>query len=342
MAFVKFPSIEQYRHLIKQVEQDTRYNGRDAEGKPIYDLSKPLPTLQFCGTVKLHGTNAAVCYNEKNGIYAQSRNRVLSTNKDNSGFCSFVTPLKSVFQELLQKITFDPKEKTLAVFGEWCGDGIMKGVGISKLKKMFVIFAAVIQGKDEKDQVWLQKDQLKQMKSPQHQIFNIFDYETFYIAIDFNNPEAAQQKLIEITDNIEKECPVALAHGVKSGVGEGVVWTQVGVAEPYRMKVKGDEHRVTTSKSSASTSTDVQESVEEFVNNVVTTQRLDQGIEELFTSQEITPTLQNTTLFFKWVQADVLKEEKDTIEANNLNQQVAIKAVGDAAKKWYKNYLEKK
>lgn len=339
MSFIKFPSIEQYRHLIKQVQEDVSYSGRDENNKPIYDSSKVLPTLKFCGTVKLHGTNAGVCYNKKNGIYSQSRNRVLTLDKDNSGFCAFVTPLKTVFETMLQTIPL-VDEKTCAVFGEWCGDGIMKGVGIAKVPKMFVIFAVVLQGKNENDQIWLDKDEVAKLKSPQHRIFNIYDYQTFTIDINFNNPESVQQQLIDITNQIEKECPVALAHGVKNGVGEGIVWTQMDSTQPYRMKVKGDEHRVTTSKTSAPVKPETQESVDEFVKNAVSKQRLEQGIQELFTSEKKKATLQDTLAFVKWIQADILKEEKDTLETNNLNQQQTIKAIGDVARKWFKVFLE--
>ncbi len=60
MSFQKFPSIEQFRDCIRDITDHTRYVGRDENKKPIYDISKPLPKIEFCGTVKLHGTNAAV------------------------------------------------------------------------------------------------------------------------------------------------------------------------------------------------------------------------------------------------------------------------------------------
>ena len=47
-----FPSIEQYRHTIKLVRERAQITG------------VPLPTLLFHGSVKLHGTNAAVGFTE--------------------------------------------------------------------------------------------------------------------------------------------------------------------------------------------------------------------------------------------------------------------------------------
>lgn len=52
---IKYPSIGQFRNVIRHVQQQTRFVGKDADGNAIYDQSKSLPTLGFYGTVKLHG-----------------------------------------------------------------------------------------------------------------------------------------------------------------------------------------------------------------------------------------------------------------------------------------------
>lgn len=52
---IKWPSIEQYRNLVKNVQMKNRYRGKDADGEPIFDAFAKLPTLKFEGTVKLHG-----------------------------------------------------------------------------------------------------------------------------------------------------------------------------------------------------------------------------------------------------------------------------------------------
>ena len=59
---IKFPSIEQFRNVIRHVKSKAQFVGKDENGDPVYDQSIPLPTLQFCGTVKLHGTNAGIVY----------------------------------------------------------------------------------------------------------------------------------------------------------------------------------------------------------------------------------------------------------------------------------------
>ena len=64
--FIKFPSIEQYRNIVKRVQHSARYVGYNEEkNEPIINPFAEMPTLTFTGTVKLHGTNAGVCYDPK-------------------------------------------------------------------------------------------------------------------------------------------------------------------------------------------------------------------------------------------------------------------------------------
>ena len=68
-TFKRFPSIEQFRSVVKQVKDTSSYVGQDGEGKPIFDYTRPLPTITFTGTVKLHGTNAAIGYSKQDGLW---------------------------------------------------------------------------------------------------------------------------------------------------------------------------------------------------------------------------------------------------------------------------------
>ena len=48
---IKYPSIGQFKNVIKTVAQDTRYFGKDENGDPLYN-NDPLPTLEFIGSQK--------------------------------------------------------------------------------------------------------------------------------------------------------------------------------------------------------------------------------------------------------------------------------------------------
>ena len=67
--------------------------------------------------------------------------------------------------------------------------------------------------KDEDDKTpayWVDSSYLR---NHEHKIYNIEDYETYEIEIDFNYPQLAQNKIIEMTIAVEDECPVGKAFG---------------------------------------------------------------------------------------------------------------------------------
>jgi hypothetical protein len=50
-----YPSIEQFRHVIRNVQRQAQYVGNDEDCDPIYDHLKPLPVLDYQGVTKMHG-----------------------------------------------------------------------------------------------------------------------------------------------------------------------------------------------------------------------------------------------------------------------------------------------
>ena len=205
----KYPSIEQFRNVIRTVKSNHDYKGKDEEGKAIYKHTENYPTLKFKGTVKLHGTNAGIV-NYGDRIEFQSRERVLSLNEDNAGFMTAMSVKNLDF--LFEK--FKPTEY-VAIYGEWCGGNVQKGVAINGLEKMFVIFGVMV------DDNWV--DLPTDLHKNEIGIYNILQFPTYEIDIDFNNPETIQNKLIEMTISVEDECPVGKYFGV-SGIGEGIVY----------------------------------------------------------------------------------------------------------------------
>lgn len=342
MSFTKFPSIEQFRHVIANVKRHATYRGNDEHGNPIHvdEDEAVLPTLHFRGTVKLHGTNAGVGYNKRHGIWAQSRNRVLTAEADNQGFFQFVQQNRAAFETLMAQVDHGEHE-TVCIFGEWCGQGIQKGVAIATLPKLFVIFAVKIVNNSDGER-WLNESALKRLKAADNMIFNVYDYETFDVTVDFNEPDSAVPTLDSITEKVEQRCPVAAVHGA-IGIGEGVVWlAHHDTLGPVRFKVKGDQHRVVESKrKSTATNAEHVESLQKFVQYAVTENRLAQGIAVLFTSQNAEPSVQKIGEFLRWVQEDVLKEEADVISKNNLEKKLVLKAIGTAACQWFLQKLNK-
>ena len=79
---IKYPSISQYRQIVKEITERACFIGLDEEGKAQFDYLKPKPVLTFSITPKAHGTNAGVCYSEPDGLWCQSRENIITTEKD--------------------------------------------------------------------------------------------------------------------------------------------------------------------------------------------------------------------------------------------------------------------
>ena len=77
------------------------------------------------------------------------------------------------------------------IFGEWAGGSIQKKVAISNIEKSFFIFDVKIVPEDGSESYHLPSDYLR---NKERRIYNIEDFETYEIEIDFNQPEAVQNK----------------------------------------------------------------------------------------------------------------------------------------------------
>ena len=332
-----FPSINQFRNVVAHVRRKASFMGLDEAGEPIINHAAKFPTLNFIGTVKLHGTNAAVVFTPE-GISFQSRERVLSQDADNMGFYAHMVNHQNNLEDLECHIlraaglpvTID---NTVAVYGEWCGGNIQRSVAITSLPKMFVVFAIKINGE------WFDKA-IPSFTDIGAGIYSIHDFPSFVTAVDFEHPETSQNKLAELTLMVENECPVGKYFGV-SGIGEGIVWRCVeNPSSDYWFKVKGEKHSVSKVKTLASVDVEAVQNLTDFVTKTVTEARLEQGYQKL--AEQGKPfNMTSMGDFIRWVHNDVLKEETDTLAASGIDSKKLGGPLAQAAKRWYINKLNK-
>lgn len=344
MEHIKFPSINQLKNVIINVKHRIYFVGKDENDDIIYDYTRSLPILKYQGTVKLHGTNAAVVCGEKgDDIYFQSRTNIITPLKDNAGFAFWANQNKDIFKEfrfdimvaLSRRYIFEYDTKVI-FYGEWCGGNIQSGVAINGLPKMFVIFKIKV------GDIWLNMEEFSHIDSPEDNIFNIQNFKTFDIEIDFNNPQDAQNKLIEITEEVERECPVGKYFG-KEGIGEGIVWSCIEEdwnSSAYIFKVKGEKHSVSKVKKLAQIDTEKVNSIKEFVQIVVTENRMNQGLDYL-KENNLEFDVKNTGTFLKWLYQDIIKEESDVIVESGLEPKDVGSSISAEGKKWYFEQLNK-
>lgn len=331
---IKFPKIKQFKDVVHRVRAKHDYVGEE-NGEPIFRHTSPYPTIKFIGTPKIHGTNGGIRIQNDHTIVAQSRNRDLTVDSDNLGFAKFVAELPD---EVIDQLPIG-----MVIYGEWCGKGVQSGVAISELdRKIFVIFGMTRIDFDRHIAAPVFGEKLTEIMN-RNNIYSITQFPSYEIEIDFNEPEAAADKLQEITNNVEKECPVGKFFGI-SGVGEGVVWTPADRDGLFQdtglwMKVKGEKHSVRGGRKVA-VDPEKLETIKQFTNLVVTENRLKQGIEFL-KENNIEISKRNTGKFFKWLVNDVLSEESDVIEKSGLEKSEVTKAINNAAKKFWFSECEK-
>jgi hypothetical protein len=326
----KFPSIDQYKNVITNIRQYCKKH------------DKPIPTLRFEGTIKLHGTNGGIGYDATTDeIWAQSRERIITPYDDNAAFAKYVEANKDALKAYLRAHT---DETGLAyLFGEWAGPNVQKGVAISQIpaKSFFAFELLTIHREDDGTEHVHYGDLMLGGNNLSHipDTYRIGSFQTHHMDIDFSRPQDFQNELVRLTDLVEENCPVAAEFG-QSGIGEGIVWhnRETGL----RFKVKGEKHsvsKVSTVKPISEADLERIKTIGNFVDVVVTDNRLEQGLSkltELGKPHDIT----STGDFIKWVVGDVLKEEMDLIIASMLDKKELNPAMSNKAKNFYMNYIK--
>ncbi len=346
MQLRKFPSIDQFRHVVDAVTHRAEYIGQSEADTPMYDRTLCKPVLRFHGTVKLHGTNCGVAFDLQAGtIETQSRERILSVDADNMGFAAWAESqegsqdLMLLRQALLAGVA-GAQEGVVAlrVFGEWCGPGVNGKTAIGKLPTRWVVFAVLATLMDGRE-VWLAVEQAGadwkgvQAEGATSLIHFISDYPRYSIEIDFNDPGSVLDALEELTLAVEAQCPVAKALG-GDGIGEGIVWTCQHPFFGYLVfKTKGAKHKGTKSARLVEIAPEVLASLDAFTEAVLTDSRLEQGF-DLIVADFGKVTADHIGQFLQWVGQDVMKEEADTLKASGLDRKQAMGRVNARAKGW--------
>jgi RNA ligase len=355
----KFPSIGQFKQTITSMKK--------------LDIQE---SIKFKGTVKLHGTNAGIGYSEKHGLWCQSHKRIITPDNDNYKFAQWVEDNKKEVITFMKNIAdfykVNLEENVIILYGEYCGGKIQKNVAISGLNTMLVIFDIATGTYEDcnksfvdSDEVYLKWFNISDCKIPfptQLSIYNIEKFDTYEIEMDINNLETARNQLIELTNAIEKECPVGKYFGripcKDCTTGEGIVWRcsyklDNGYSRILRFKVKGEEHSTTKVTTMTGVNVEHINSIKSFINLSVTENRLNQGISEIFGEEEPNNTwFKKIGKFNQWVVHDVKKEDMDAFPflddyegKNGEDRQKDIvkllnKSISDKSGNWLRSYIK--
>lgn len=321
---------------------ESLHNVRKAVQKYPHLLAGYGSAPKYRCKVKLHGTNAGVRIDADGTVTAMSRSAVLTPESDNAGFAKWVAEHEELFRAA--KPTFG----SVAIYGEWAGPGIQKGVAVNSIpKRIFAVFGARI------------------LESDRNFIFEPSELEALcpkvadlYVLPWFNSGEEFQIDLIAPSENIESILDKINAHvaavescdpwvtsmfGVR-GVGEGLVFYPVDPKEnpldEYTsfsnlcFKAKGAAHQIVAKSKPVQADPTVVENVLNFAKMVVTPARIEQGV-RIVNDGEFVYDTKKLGDFMKWLNADILKETKDEIEASGLDEKHALRACMELARKQF-------
>jgi hypothetical protein len=321
VIFRKFPDIELFHNVVKSAEV---YNN---------------PTVYYRSKIKLHGTNAAVRIKDGE-IGAQSRTQLITPENDNANFAKWVKSREDWFKSI-------PCQEMLgndvAIFGEWCGPGIMKGTAINQIpNKCFVVFAVFSYDDSDTEEnatVIVEPDAINKLLGERPNDVHILPWYCDPIKVDFGNRAGLSEVAALLNSHVQEIEPcdpwVKETFGIE-GIAEGAVYYPVNMIKlrhwfsNFVFKAKGGKHKVVKTKEAVQVSPEVAATIGEFVYMFVTEARLEQGLAVVGSADA-----KKTGDFLKWFMSDVFKESVDELEASDLTWEQVSNSVQSAARAWF-------
>lgn len=336
MTFMAWPEIEAFHNIRKFTAPAAHPEILNGESVVFY---RPK--------VKLHGTNAAIQIHEKGEIICQSRESIITPEKDNAGFARWAMTNKEKWYPLVDK-AYVAGLKGYILYGEWCGPGIQKGVAISQIpEKVFAIFAVRLL--DGSDTLIVEPDEIRALvETSTTKIPGVYVLPWYNEGLEVNWAESSEEltKDVNLINEwvmaVETNDPWVEATFNVKGTGEGLVFyprsdEHLGYANFSNLvfKAKGEKHKNIATAKPAQVDASMAASIDGFVAMVLTEARLEQGATKVSPDGALTYDMKNTGKFVNWVSADVEKETQDELSASNLTFKQVQKAISDKARAWY-------
>jgi|SRR6185436_18167149 len=315
----------------------TSFHNINKYAKSVPEILNHYPSVMYRAKIKLHGNNAAIQIHSDDRVLAQSRTTELSPGNDLAGFAKWVEENASAWRN---------NASGLIVFGEWCGHGIQSGTALNNLhEKIFAVFAA--RWLDDEDSLIVDPEELQELlKGKDIPGMYILPWHNDPIEIDWCGNESSLDVKASLINEwvlaIEQNDPwVEKTFNIK-GTGEGLVFYPISKQHlGYKnycnlvFKAKGEAHRVVKTKTSVQVNPEAVENSNLFVDMVLTTARLEQGVRSASVDGSLTFSNKFIGKFINWILNDVQKETTAELEASGLQWKQVQKLLGDKSRNWY-------
>ena len=315
----------------------------------------------YANGLLVHNSNAGVCYSEPDGIWCQSRENVITPEKDNMGFAWFIEQNKetviSIIKELAKENNIDLNTHIISLYGEYAGGNIQKNSALTNSEKCFIIFehfkVSPIEPQEDSDNEkakWFKtisysdfgvpQPDIEWAESPKNKIYNIMNFDTWSFTIDFNQPERSQNNLIKLVEEIiEPASPLGKKFGHESNIGEGVVISHLTEdGSLIQAKVKGEAHAKGSGKVKTLNPVDIEklDKIDKCVEEICHEWRFAQGLREVF-GVEYEDNIDRKRIgeVIKWVNSDTLKEESSIISEYGFEPKEILPKVSQKTKEYF-------
>jgi hypothetical protein len=337
---IHFKSIDNFKRIISNMKWDYK--------------QETLPIVTATLTEKIHGTNGGYSYSNPDGGWFQSRDNILGPDKDNAKCYSKNKPIEETWKSLAlflaKAYDIDLNEKVITLFFEWAGTKIKKGSACSGLEKRAILFeyfkVSDLNYVDKEEEVMGQwfptKIEGTWVSANDSLIFNVMNYKTWKVDIDFEQPSAGLDKMLKILDEVEACSPLGKAMGQENNIGEGMVVTLPRGSTIQRFKIKGTKHSKSKVKITIPIDPIKEKQTYDFIHNKACVNwRLEQMWDEVFglDNEKQQPDIKFLGDFLKVLFNDIQKEESETIKDLELNVKNINPTIAKFAKIWFINEL---
>ena len=316
-TLIKWPDIQLFNNVYKFIKINPNNWFSD-----IVDKTKSTSVI-YRSKCKLHGMNMAIQVYDNN-VICQSRDTILSLSNDLKGFAKFVSERDFSLA------------KDHIIYGEWVGPGIQSDVAVSNIpNKVFAVFAA--SPLNDLNKLIIEPDELSNLVSNIKDVYVIPWYNEL-IEINWSNSEEeighTVMMINEWVKKVEENDPWVFETFNIKGTGEGLVFYPIShpgreMFSNFTFKAKGNKHQNIAKAAPAQLHAEKANSINEFVNLVVTEARLNQGLALIGNDKKF------TGKFVQWVKDDVKKEAKDEMEASGLTFDIVQKEIENKARTWF-------
>lgn len=343
----KLGKIYDFKTTINDMHSYFNYVNKSNQKDLIY------PTLYCIGTVKVCGTQMCVVESNHQRHY-QSKNKIITVNDDNYDCAKFCEEHKynfdSIFNKIYKNYGYD-EDLAYCIFMEYFGKNISgHNTAISNIDRKAMIFDVRVFDNQQNliystiDNILMSGDYDCEpilSKLYGNDIFNTYMFKTYELMLDLKNPEETADKINNILQSIENECPVGKFFN-KIGICEGIVWSTRLYDKLFTFKTKtrtyleGDKSRKNKKpkeKLIVQYEPEVIEKVETFVNEAITFDRLEQAKNHINKSEF--NDVRDLGKVIKFMINDILEEERLTIAHNNFSKDLLCKCIAEQVKKLF-------